>query len=450
MSTIATGRTTTPLFNFYLLRASLVAALGGLLFGFDTAVIAGTTGALTEAFSLSPAMLGFTVSAALWGTVLGSLGAGRPSDRYGRRSCLIALGALYLASALGCSLAWSWPALLTFRAIGGLAIGASSVVGPMYIAEISPAAKRGRLVGLFQTNVVVGILLAYLSNYLVATGGFGASEWRWKFGMVALPAAAFLIAIFGIPESPRWLVAAGRLEDAREVLRRVGESNVDRETQEIAETLHQQRDRGGEPLFQSRYRKPVILAISIGMFNQLSGINAILYYLNDIFERAGFSKVSSDMQAVAIGFTNLVFTLIAMSMIDRLGRKKLLLIGAVGTAICLAGVAGIFATGSHPELLVWCLVGFIASFAFSQGAVIWVYLSEVFPNLVRARGQSLGSFTHWFMNAVISGVFPVMAARSGAIPFVVFALMMVGQFFVVLTIYPETRGVSLEEMEHHI
>jgi sugar porter (SP) family MFS transporter len=450
MSTIATGKTTSPLFNLYLLRASLVAALGGLLFGFDTAVIAGTTGALTKAFSLSPAMLGFTVSAALWGTVLGSLSAGPPSDRYGRRSCLTALGALFLASALGCSLAWSWPALLTFRAIGGLAIGASSVVGPMYIAEISPAAKRGRLVGLFQTNVVVGILLAYLSNYLVATGGFGASEWRWKFGMVAIPAAAFLIAIIGIPESPRWLVAAGRLEEAREVLRRVGESNVDRETQEIAETLHKQHDRGSEPLFQSRYRKPIILAISIGMFNQLSGINAILYYLNDIFERAGFSKVSSDMQAVVIGFTNLIFTLIAMSMIDRLGRKKLLLVGAVGTAICLAGVAGIFATGSHPELLVWCLVGFIASFAFSQGAVIWVYLSEVFPNLVRAKGQSLGSFTHWFMNAVISGVFPVMAARSGAIPFVVFALMMVAQFFVVLTMYPETKGVSLEEMEHHI
>jgi sugar porter (SP) family MFS transporter len=450
VSTIATGTTTASSPNLYVLRSSLVGALGGLLFGFDTAVIAGTTGALTETFSLSPAMLGVTVSAALWGTVLGSLSAGPPSDRYGRRSCLTALGALYLASALGCSLAWNWPSLLAFRAIGGLAIGASSVVGPMYIAEISPAAKRGRLVGLFQTNVVVGILLAYLSNYLVATGGFGASEWRWKFGMVAIPAAAFLIALFGIPESPRLLVGAGRLAEAREVLRRVGEPNLEKELQEIAATLDTQRNRRREPLFQSRFRKPIILAISIGMFNQLSGINAILYYLNDIFERAGFSKISSDMQAVAIGFTNLIFTLIAMSMIDRLGRKKLLLAGAIGTAVCLAGVAAIFATGSHPELLVWLLVGFIASFAFSQGAVIWVYLSEVFPNLVRAKGQSLGSFTHWFMNAVISGVFPVMAARSGAIPFVVFALMMVAQFFVVLTVYPETKGVSLEEMEHRL
>jgi len=450
VSTTATGRTKNPSVSFYLLRSSLVAALGGLLFGFDTAVIAGTTGALSQVFSLSPAMLGFTVSAALWGTVVGSLIAGPPSDRYGRRICLTVLAALYLGSALGCALAWNWPALLAFRAMGGLAIGASSVVGPMYIAEIAPAAKRGRLVGMFQTNVVAGILLAYLSNYLVAARGFGAAEWRWKFAMVALPAAAFLLALFGIPESPRWLVSAGRVDEAGQVLRRVGEPNADRELQEIAETLHKQRGRRGEPLFQFRYRKPILLAISIGMFNQLSGINAILYYLNDIFERAGFSKISSDMQTVAIGFTNLVFTLIAMSVIDRLGRKKLLMAGAVGTAMCLAGVAMIFATGSHPELLVWLLMGFIAAFAFSQGAVIWVYLSEVFPNLVRAKGQSLGSFTHWFMNALISGIFPVMAARSGAVPFFFFALMMVAQFVVVLTLYPETSGISLEEMEHRI
>ncbi len=320
----------------------------------------------------------------------------------------------------------------------------------MYIAEISPAARRGRLVGLFQMDVVVGILLAYLSNSLVASAGFGESEWRWKFGMVAFPAAGFLVALFGIPESPRWLIAAGRAEEAREVFERVGEQDPERALQEIAETLQRQSGAQSQPLFQSRYRKPIFLAISIGMFNQLSGINAILYYLNDIFERAGFSKVSSDMQAVVIGFTNLVFTLIAMSMIDRLGRKKLLLAGAVGTAVCLAGVAMIFATGKQPKLLLWLLVGFIASFAFSQGAVIWVYLSEVFPNLVRAKGQSLGSFTHWFMNALISAVFPVMAARSGAVPFVLFAAMMVAQFFVVLMLYPETKGVSLEKMEHHL
>jgi len=268
--------------------------------------------------------------------------------------------------------------------------------------------------------------------------------------MVAIPAAAFLVALFGIPESPRWLTAVGRVEEAREVLQRVGEQNPEHRLHEIGETLKMQSGVRREPLFQSRYRKPIFLAISIGMFNQLSGINAILYYLNDIFERAGFSKVSSDMQAVVIGFTNLVFTLFAMSVIDRLGRKKLLLAGAAGTAACLAGVAVIFATGNHLELLLWLLVGFIASFAFSQGAVIWVYLSEVFPNLVRAKGQSLGSFTHWFMNALISAVFPVMAARSGAIPFAAFAVMMLVQFFVVLTLYPETNGVSLEKMESHL
>jgi len=436
--------------NSYLLRSSLVAALGGLLFGFDTAVIAGTTHALTETYALSAAMLGVTVSMALWGTVLGSVFAGRPSDRYGRRGCLAALGLLYVASALGCALAWNWYALLSFRLIGGLAIGGSSVVGPMYIAEISPAAKRGRLVGLFQLNVVGGILLAYLSNYLVAQGSLGAAEWRWKLGVAAIPALAFFLALFTIPQSPRWLVAEGRSSEARQVLQRMGEPHPAEELADIEETLRAERHAGSEPLFQRRYRLPIFLAISIGMFNQLSGINAILYYLNDIFERAGFSRLSSDMQAVLIGFTNLVSTCIAMTVIDRFGRKKLLLTGAVGTGLCLAGVAWVFATGRHAELLVWMLVGFIAFFAFSQGAVIWVYISEIFPNMVRAKGQSLGSFTHWIMNAMISAVFPVMAARSGAIPFVFFAVMMALQFVIVLKIYPETKGLSLEAMEHYL
>jgi sugar porter (SP) family MFS transporter len=395
-------------------------------------------------------MLGFTVSSALWGTVIGSLIAGPPSDRYGRRGCLSALGAMYVISALGCAFAWNWYALVSFRLIGGLAIGGSSVIGPMYIAEVSPAAKRGRLVALFQLNVVAGILVAYLSNYLVSLAGFGADEWRWKLGVAAVPAGAFFLALFTIPQSPRWLVAAHRPDEARIVLQRMGEPDPERELEQIAETLGAEKGRRREPLFQKRYRKPILLAICIGMFNQLSGINAILYYLNDIFERAGFSKVSSDMRAVVIGFTNLVFTLLAMSVIDRLGRKKLLLTGAAGTALCLAGVAAIFATGSHPEFLVWLLIAFIAFFAFSQGAVIWVYLSEVFPNLVRAKGQSLGSFTHWIMNAMISGIFPVMAARSGAIPFIFFAVMTAVQFFVVLAVFPETKGVSLEDMEHHL
>ena len=431
----------------YLIRSALVAALGGLLFGFDTAVIAGTTGALTETFSLSPAMLGITVASALWGTVAGSLMAGPPSDRYGRIFCLRALGILYVLSAIGCALAWNWSALIAFRMVGGLAIGSSSVIGPMYIAEIAPAAKRGRLVGFFQFNVVFGIVCAYLSNYLISLAGLGADEWRWKFGVAAAPAAAFFLALFGIPQSPRWLVKAGRTEEARDVLRRIGEENVEIELREIQETVNAEHGQKSTPLFQQRFRKPVILAITIGMFNQLAGINAILYYLNDIFERAGFSKVSSDMQAVAIGLTNLIFTMVGMSIIDRVGRRKLLLIGAVGTGICLAGVAAIFATGLHGELLVWLLVTYIAFFSLSQGAVIWVYISEVFPNAVRAKGQSLGSFTHWIMNALISAIFPIMAKASGAIPFVFFAAMMVVQFVVVLVFYPETKGVRLEDME---
>jgi sugar porter (SP) family MFS transporter len=450
MSTAATRTTRPGGVNLYLLQSALIAALGGLLFGFDTAVISGTTRALSQTFGLSAAMLGITVSAALWGTVIGSLVAGPPSDRFGRKGCLSALGLMYVISALGCAFAWDWYALVAFRFIGGLAIGGSSVIGPMYIAEVSPAAKRGRLVAFFQLNIVLGILLAYLSNYLVSNAGFGGAEWRWKLGVAAVPAAAFFLALFTIPQSPRWLVAAGRQAEAEAVLVRMGEPNPKGELAEIAETLGAERGRGSEPLFQKRFRKPVFLAICIGMFNQLSGINAILYYLNDIFERAGFSKVSSDMQAVVIGFTNLVFTLIAMTVIDRLGRKKLLLTGAAGTAICLAGVTAIFASGRHPEFLVWFLIAFIAFFAFSQGAVIWVYLSEVFPNSVRAKGQSLGSFTHWIMNAIISAVFPVMAANSGAIPFLFFAVMTAVQFVVVLTAFPETKGFSLEEIEHRL
>jgi len=436
--------------NPWLLRGALVAALGGLLFGFDTAVIAGTTRALTSVWSLTPATLGLTVASALWGTVLGSVLAGAPADRYGRLACLRALGLLYVLSALGCAFAWSWPVLLGSRFIGGLAIGGSSVIGPMYIAEIAPASKRGRLVGMFQFNIVFGILLAYLSNFLVAQAGLGGEEWRWKFGVAAVPAVAFVFALAGVPQSPRWLVKAGRVPEAREVLVRIGEPDPEAELREIQATIGAEEGRKSPPLFQRRFRKPVILAITIGMFNQLSGINAILYYLNDIFERAGFSRVSSDMQAVIIGLTNLIFTMIGMSMIDRVGRKKLLLTGAVGTGLCLAGVASIFATGLHGELLLWFLMAYIAFFAVSQGAVIWVYLSEVFPNLVRAKGQSLGSFTHWIMNALISAIFPIMAKTSGAEPFVFFAVMMVVQFAVVLAIYPETKGVSLEDMESRL
>ena len=436
--------------NAYLVKNTVVAALGGLLFGFDTAVISGTTSALASTYDLSPTLLGVTVASALYGTILGAMLAGWPGERYGRRDSLRGMAILYLVSALGCAAAWNWPSLVAFRFIGGLGIGGSSVLGPMYIAEIAPAKLRGRLVGFFQFNVVLGILLAYFSNYLIGLRHLGASEWRWELGIAALPAALFFIMLFTIPRSPRWLAKKGRVEEARAVLQLTGDENYEHDLQDIVASISIEQKQAAEKLFTRRYAFPIFLAVSIGMFNQLSGINAILYYLNDIFGYAGFSKVSGNLQAVAIGATNLLFTLIAMSVIDRIGRKKLLLIGSVGTAACLAGVAAIFFTGRHESLLVWLLIGYIAFFAFSQGAVIWVYLSEVFPNTVRAKGQSLGSFSHWFMNAAISGIFPLMAASSGAYPFVFFSLMMVLQFFVVLFVYPETKGVSLEEMEKRI
>ena len=436
--------------NAYLAKSTIVAALGGLLFGFDTAVISGTTSALTSTYDLSPTLLGVTVASALWGTILGAMLAGLPGERYGRRDSLRVMAILYLVSALGCAAAWNWTALVFFRCIGGLGIGGSSVLGPMYIAEIAPAKLRGRLVGFFQFNVVLGILLAYFSNYLIGLQRFGASEWRWELGVAAVPAALFFVMLFTIPRSPRWLVKKGRVEEARAVLQMTGDENFEHDLQEIVASIDIEQKQAAEKLFTRKYAFPIFLAVSIGMFNQLSGINAILYYLNDIFGHAGFSKVSGNLQAVAIGATNLFFTLLAMSVIDRIGRKKLLLIGSVGTAACLASVAAIFFSGRHENLLVWLLIGYIAFFAFSQGAVIWVYLSEVFPNTVRAKGQSLGSFSHWLMNAVISGIFPRMAASSGAYPFVFFSLMMVLQFFVVLFVYPETKGVSLEEMEKRI
>lgn len=438
--------------NNTLVKSTVVAALGGLLFGFDTAVIAGTTAGLTTSFALTSAgfglkSLGLTVAVALVGTVVGSMLAAFPGARYGRRDSLRSMAILYLISALGCAFAWDWYSLVLFRFIGGLAIGGSSVLGPMYIAEISPANLRGRLVGFFQFNIVAGILVAYLSNYLIGRADFGANEWRWMLGVSGIPALLFFFMLFTIPRSPRWLVQKAKLQEARNVLKDIGEQHVEIELEDIVRSIDLEHGRGQEPLFQRKYRLPIFLGVTIAMFNQLSGINAILYYLNDIFAKAGFSKVSGDLQAVLIGFTNLVAVILAMSIIDRVGRKTLLLIGSVGCAICLGGVAAVFLTSSHESLLVWLLVGFIAFFSFSQGAVIWVFISEIFPTRIRAKGQSLGTFTHWFMNAAISWTFPVVASYSRGAPFVFFSAMMVVQFFVVLFIFPETKGITLENMQ---
>lgn len=436
--------------NGYLMRIALIASLGGLLFGFDTAVIAGTTTALSAQYRLSPFLLGITVSSALWGTVLGAAIAGAASDRWGRRTCLRLLGWLYLGSALGCALTWGWVPLLCFRILSGIAIGGSSVVSPTYIAEISPAAWRGRLVGAFQFNVVFGILVAYLSNYVVSLLVSGMTQWRWMFAVAAVPALLFSIMLLFIPESPRWLVARQMKPQALEVLRCTGEPDPQHELLDIEQALARSAAAGGYRLFTRRHRLSIFLAISVAMFNQLSGINAVLYYLNSIFQSAGFDQVSSSLQAVLIGLINLVGICTALSVIDRIGRKRMLLIGSVATTLALAGVGLIFRTNQWSGALVWLLVIFVGFFSFSQGAVIWVYISEVFPNTVRAKGQSLGSFTHWGMNALIAVVFPVVAARWLAAPFFFFAAMMALQFVVVLTVYPETRGVALEAMDRAV
>lgn len=428
----------------------MAGALGGLLFGFDTAVISGTTGDLTAQYNLSAAALGLTVSSALWGTVISAMTAGVPGDRFGARETLRVAAVLYVVSAIGCALAWNWYALIAFRFVGGLAIGCSSVLGPVYIAEMAPAKRRGAMVGLFQINIVVGILLAYFSNFVIGTFGLGADEWRWKLGIAAVPAVFFLSMLFGIPRSPRWLVVRDKVEEAREALRRLGVEHYNEEIDTIKENIEKEHHSATENVFSRRYLLPIFLAITTGMFNQLTGINAILYYLNDIFAQAGFSKMSSDLQAVVIGATNLLFTLVAMTVIDKLGRKTLLLVGAAGTAACLGGVALIFATHQFMHALLYLLIAYIGFFAFSQGAVIWVYLSEIFPTPVRAKGQSIGCSAHWIMNAIISGVFPALAASSGALPFAFFGVMMVLQFVVVWKIYPETKGVSLEELEHKL
>jgi len=436
--------------NANLAKATAVGALGGLLFGFDTAVISGTTHSLTIAYGLSPKALGSTVAMALVGTVIGAMSAGIPGQKWGGRETLRVLAVFYVLSALGCAFAWNWHALLVARFLGGLGIGGSSVLGPVYIAELAPAKTRGRLVGTFQINIVIGILLAYLSNYLIGRLGLGTAEWRWQLGVAAIPAFLFLVLLFGIPPSSRWLVTQKRVDEARAVLQSMGAENPEGELKEIVDSIHLERLQTSEPLFSWKYRFPLFLAITIGMFNQLSGINAILYYLNDIFTAAGYSKMSGDLQAVAVGGMNLLATFLGMAMIDRLGRKTLLLIGSVGTAACLFGVSWVFFTNSHQSSLLWFLVMYIAFFAISQGAVIWVYISEVFPNRVRAKGQSVGSSSHWIMNAIIAYTFPQLAKSSGAYPFVFFGAMMVLQFFVVLSFYPETKGYSLEGMQHRL
>lgn len=426
-------------------RSAVVAAsLGGLLFGFDTAVIAGVTEALRGTFSLSPAQLGTAVSAALVGTLMGALGAGPLGDRHGSRTVLLWIAIAYVVSAIGSGASTGLAMLVGFRFLGGLAIGGSSVLAPVYIAEISPAARRGMLVGTFQLSIVVGILAAYVSNFLLGRVLDGELAWRLKLGVAALPAMVFLLMLLRIPQSPRWLAQRGRTAEARDAIGRLAMGDPDALLDQFGTASGPAADAG---LRWRAHRGPILLAVALAMFNQLSGINAILYYLGDIFAAAGFDALSSDLQAVAIGVANLAGTLLGMALIDRAGRKPLLLTGALGTAAALAAVAAIYTNGQGARLLLPALIAFILFFATSQGAVIWVYLSEIFPTSVRARGQALGSATHWGMNALIAFGFPVVAQHTQALPFWLFAGAMLVQFVVVWRYFPETRGITLERVE---
>lgn len=436
--------------NKYLLRSAITGALGGFLFGFDTAVIAGTTHSLSEHFSLSPVHLGFTVSIALWGTVVGAMSVGSIGQKIGSRATLRITAVLYVLSALGCAFARDWDSFLIARFIGGLGIGGSSVLGPVYIAELAPPAFRGRLVGLFQINIVLGILLAYFSNFFIVSLHLGASEWRWELGVAAFPAILFLLMLFGIPHSARWLVTQNRIAEARKVLQTIGAPDVEGELKQIVGSIDLERSSHSESLFIRRYRMPILLAITIAIFNQLSGINAVLYYLNDIFVAAGFSRLSGSLQAVIVGAMNLVATLLAMTLIDKVGRKTLLLIGCVGMVVCLGGVAVVFASGRFRGGLIFFLAGYTASFALSSGSVIWVYMSEIFPTRVRVKGQALGSTVLWVMNGIISQLFPSLTARSASLPFILFGSAMAAQFFITLFFFPETKGLSLEQLQKEL
>ena len=438
-----------------LIGSTIIAALGGLLFGFDTAVISGAEAWLEKVYGLDKFWLGFTVASALIGTIVGAIVAGRPADALGRRTVLILIAVLYFVSAVGSALAWDWYSLLFFRFLGGIGVGGASVVSPMYIAEISPARLRGRLVAVTQFNIVLGILLAFFSNFLVAQLDLGATEWRWMFGVEAVPAAAFFFLLFVVPCSPRWLVAQDRVDEARAVLAKLGTDteSVDGEIREIQASLDVAHHTLREAFFQRKYLQPILLAVAIAAFNQLSGINALMYYAPRIFKMAGAGTSAAMLQAVAVGFTNLVFTMLALAVIDHFGRKRLMIAGSIGYIVSLGATAWAFYTygtdftAAGSVVVLVSLLVFIASHAFGQGAVIWVFISEIFPNRVRARGQALGSFTHWFMAAAISWTFPKIADWSGGHTFAFYAAMMVLQLLWVLSIMPETKGVPLEEIQ---
>lgn len=427
----------------------MVVALGGFLFGFDTAVISGAEKAIQQYWHLSVFEHGLTISIALIGTVIGSLFGSKPSDKFGRKNTLYFVAVAYLFSSIGTALAVNWHLFLLFRFLGGLGVGTSSVTAPIYISEVSPADRRGRLVALFQFNVVFGILVSYLSNYLISQSG--DASWRWMLGVQAIPSLIFLILIRFIPESPRWLILIkGQTDKALEILRVINPLNCDDELTSIKSSVQSSIKK--DSLFSGKYSKSIVLATTFAFFNQVSGINAIIYYAPRIFEMAGLGAHSSLLSTIGIGLINFMFTLIAIGFIDKIGRRLLMLIGSVGLAVSLFLVAYTFYTNQFSgfSIPIYIMI-FIAFFAFSQGAVIWVFISEIFPNGVRAQGQTLGSSTHWIMAAIIAFGFPYLAETlGGAVTFTFFGVMMVLQFIFVWVFMPETKGKSLEQIEANV
>ncbi len=434
--------------TFSLLFASIVAALAGLLFGFDTAVISGADKPIQDLWDTSPLFHGtFIMSMALWGTVIGALFGGIPCDRFGRKKTLLWIGVLYLVSALGSALAPEPYLFSFFRFIGGLGVGASSVAAPTYISEIAPAHRRGRLVILYQFMIVLGILVAFLSNWLVGSG-LGDNAWRWMLGIEAFPAALYLLLVVRIPNSPRWLVIHNNdVETARTLISQL-DPDIDPE-EELAAIQNTEKADSGNGFFSGRYKWPILLAFLLAFFNQMSGINFVIYYAPRIFEAAGLAQSTALLSSVGIGAVNLVFTMLGIYLIDRAGRKTLLIYGSIGYITTLSIVSWAFYTGAGGIVVVLGVFGFIASHAAGQGAIIWVFISEIFPNHVRAFGQAFGSGVHWVFAALITLFTLFFMDLLGDNPgplFAFFAFMMVLQLLFALKMIPETKGKSLEEL----
>jgi len=446
----------------YLIRIALTAALAGFIFGFDTVVISGANQPIKDLWhttEISPWFHGFFImSMALWGTLAGSIFGGMPTDRFGRKRILLWVGIFFSVSAIGSALAPDPYTFSLLRFLGGVGIGVSSVAAPTYVSEISTAATRGRLVALYQFNIVFGILIAYLSNYFLQGIG-GANDWRWMLGVMAIPSLLYTLLVFGIPESPRWLIAKKNNEEAaKKVFNKIGVDNANEEVESVKQSvIHESAVGHSSGFFSKKYSKILWLAFFVAFFNQWSGINFILYYAPEILQRAGLAAVDSLKNSIFIGGTNLIFTFVGLYLIDRLGRKTLLIIGSLGYILSLSLVAYAFKTTASPGFLLTFLLLFIASHAIGQGAVIWVFISEIFPNKIRARGQSFGASTHWVFAAIITLVTPFFLDKEQGIfkdnPWPIFAFlafMMVLQLIWVLTKMPETKGVSLENLEKQL